>query len=385
MSLAINVWKKFKCEQLQVKDSLDLHVTLFNTTKMSNKGYTFRKHEENYDQLTPEEIKPLDLFESWCLFIYHLLHMNRLVLLSGVTSYVYDKSDTMTKPLLFWMGYTGDNQDVILEYLTWQKTNHIQIPSYLGPLTYQCKINRRAYTVISAPHRPFQFTLGELSSMLTIYDNKGDGWSTFNHRKYFWSDNPRDDDQVQPLMTTLHQYEENMILLSTMYEIKKIVLKKNHRKFWIKCIMKNYKQGKIAICKRHKTLFKDTVNNQYNFPANNELVITLSYQFVDSLNSGVWQKLPSPWLNWIQRKIKNAQNNSIQRIQVIRLLGTKDVLPGNDMVNYLPAINECYIYKIYMDKSRFYVNYGQISNIIGDEPWMKSEVHCLSNLSSIEY
>ncbi len=78
------------------------------------------------------------------------------------------------------------------------KTNHIQIPSYLGPLTCQCKIDGRAYTVISAPHCPFHFTLGELSSMLTIYDNKGDGWSTVNHWKYFWSDNPHDDDQVQP-------------------------------------------------------------------------------------------------------------------------------------------------------------------------------------------
>ncbi len=101
------------------------------------------------------------------------------------------------------MGCTGDNQDVILENLTWQKTNHIQIPSYLGPLTYQCKIDGRAYTEINAPHCPFQFTLGELSSMLTIYDYKGDGWSTVNHRKYFWSDNLRNDDQVQPLMITL--------------------------------------------------------------------------------------------------------------------------------------------------------------------------------------
>jgi hypothetical protein len=67
--------------------------------------------------------------------------------------------------------------------------------------------------------------------MLTIYDNKEDGWSTVNHWKYFWLDNPHNDDQVQPLMTMLHQYEENMILLSTMYKIKKIVLKNNHRKF----------------------------------------------------------------------------------------------------------------------------------------------------------
>jgi hypothetical protein len=38
ISLAINVWKKSKYKQLQVKDALGLHVTLFNTTKMSNKG-----------------------------------------------------------------------------------------------------------------------------------------------------------------------------------------------------------------------------------------------------------------------------------------------------------------------------------------------------------
>ncbi len=120
-SLAINVWKKSKYEQLQVKDTLDLHVTLLNTNKMSNKGYTFQKHEGNYNQLTPEEIEMLDLFELWCLFIHHSLHKIRLALLSGVTSYVYDKSDTVTKPLLFQMGYTGDDQDVILDYLTWQK------------------------------------------------------------------------------------------------------------------------------------------------------------------------------------------------------------------------------------------------------------------------
>jgi hypothetical protein len=33
ISLAINFQKKSKYEQLQVKDALDLHVTLFNTTK----------------------------------------------------------------------------------------------------------------------------------------------------------------------------------------------------------------------------------------------------------------------------------------------------------------------------------------------------------------
>jgi hypothetical protein len=79
-----------------VKDALDLHVTLFNTTKTSNKGYLFCKHKGNYDQLMPEEIELLDLVDSWYLFIHRLLHKNSLAFLSGVTSYVYDKSGTVT-------------------------------------------------------------------------------------------------------------------------------------------------------------------------------------------------------------------------------------------------------------------------------------------------
>jgi hypothetical protein len=73
------------------------------------------------------------------------------------------------------MRYTGDDQDAILEYLTWQKTNHIQVPSYLVSLTYQCKIDGSAYTVISAPHCPFQFTLGEIDDQqsMTIKDVVG--------------------------------------------------------------------------------------------------------------------------------------------------------------------------------------------------------------------
>jgi hypothetical protein len=66
----------------------------------------------------------------------------------------------------------------------------------------------------------------------------------------------------------------------------------------------------------------------------------------------------------------------------VRVLGTKDVLPGNDIINYYPHMSKRYIYKIYMVNSRFYVKYGQISEIIGDKLWMRSEVHCLCNLSS---
>jgi hypothetical protein len=132
ISLAINAWKKYKYEQLQVKDALDFHVTLFNTTKMSNKEYQSCKHEGNYDQLTPEEIELLDLFESWCLFTHHSLHKNRLALLSGVTSYVYDKADTVMKPLLFGMEWRRSGCDLRIFDMTKNKSH--RNPHILGSI-----------------------------------------------------------------------------------------------------------------------------------------------------------------------------------------------------------------------------------------------------------
>jgi hypothetical protein len=149
--------------------------------------------------------------------------------------------------------------------------------------------------------------------MLTVYDNQGEGWSAVNTKRYFWSEDPWEDtSQQQPLITTLHQFEENLILLCTMHEIKKVDPKKHScRLFCICCFLKNYDRRKTAIKKRHKTLFKDQVNHHYDIAASNELVMTLPFQFVDDLKTGVWQRLPTSWLNTIQRKVKNAQNNSI--------------------------------------------------------------------------
>jgi hypothetical protein len=67
--------------------------------------------------------------------------------------------------------------------------------------------------------------------MSTIYDTKGEGWSKVpNIERYFRSDNPHDDNTAQAPITTSHQYKENLILLITVCEIKKIVLGKNMQK-----------------------------------------------------------------------------------------------------------------------------------------------------------
>ncbi len=93
---------------------------------------------------------------------------------------------------------------------------------------------------------------------------KGEGWNKVpNFKRYFHLDNPRDDNIAQAPITTSHQYKENLILLMTMSEIKKIVLGKNMQKFQMRCSMKIYEQGNNAICKRRPTLFKDKKDHYY--------------------------------------------------------------------------------------------------------------------------
>jgi hypothetical protein len=78
----------------------------------------------------------------------------------------------------------------------------------------------------------FSLIWGELSTMSTIYDTKGEGWNKVpNIERYFHLDNLRDDNIAQAPITTSHQYKENLILLMTVSEIKKIVLGKNMQKF----------------------------------------------------------------------------------------------------------------------------------------------------------
>jgi hypothetical protein len=134
--------------------------------------------------------------------------------------------------------------------------------------------------------------------MSTIYDTKGEGWSKVpNIERYFRSDNLRDDNIALAPITTSDQYKENLILLMTMCEIRKIVLGKHMQKIRMWCFMKNYEQGNNAICKRHPTLFsKDKKDHYYFFGWSDELVQTLPFEFVDSLKGGAYIKLPSKWM-----------------------------------------------------------------------------------------
>jgi len=69
-------------------------------------------------------------------------------------------------------------------------------------------------------------------------------------------------------------------------------------------------------------------------------------------------------------------------MQLIRTIMKSD--PPFTESNLLNEAND-HIYQVTLDnvsQSRFYVNYAQILDVIGEEGWMKGELNCICNIAS---
>jgi hypothetical protein len=216
-------------QSMQAK--LDQRFTLFNYEKKGAKeGYSFDLRNGIGIELSNKQDESLKTLESWCIFFHWLMNSNRLAVLSQLNKSVYGAPATILPSLLTRMQFNGDSQYKTHDYLLWWATKYPSTGSLLG---WSCKLdNGWQYTINNLHHRPLQFNLGELSTMSTIYDTKGEGWSKVpNIERYYRSDNPRDDNIALAPITTSHQYKENLILLlMTVCEIRKIVLGKNMKK-----------------------------------------------------------------------------------------------------------------------------------------------------------
>ncbi len=235
---AIDCINNLDRQSMQAK--LDQHFTLFNYEKKGTKeGYSFDLQNGIGIELSNKQDELLKTLESWCIFFHRLMNSNKLAVLSQLSKSVYGASATILPSLLTRMQFNGDSQYKTDDYLLWWATKY---PSNGSLLTWSCKLdNGRQYTINNLHHRPLQFNLGELSTMSTIYDTKGEGWCKVpNIERYFHSNNQCDDNITLAPITTSHQYEENRKLLMTVCEIRKIVLGKNMRQFQIRCFIKNY-------------------------------------------------------------------------------------------------------------------------------------------------
>jgi hypothetical protein len=170
-----------------------------------------------------------------------------------VAEHVYGNKKGITKDLLSWFGYGDSSCDVMMKYMKWRIDVGEVSQGIIGnQLTFLVKFDQKTdIYVISSDHRPLQFNMGELTTTSTIYDKKGNGWDNVDKKNFFQSGDPREDNATQPLMTTSHQFEENIIILETMTHIKK------YQWEGVRCYLKNYQRGNDNIRKRHKQIFKD--------------------------------------------------------------------------------------------------------------------------------
>jgi hypothetical protein len=68
--------------------------------------------------------------------------------------------------------------------------------------------------------------------------------------------------------------------------------------------------------------------------------------------------------------------------KLVRSLLPSDNLRGVFLPTVEPDKKTRYIYEAFMEKLNFFMSHGQISEIIGDEPWMDFEINCLCNVAS---
>ncbi len=87
------------------------------------------------------------------------------------------------------------------------------------------------------------------------------------------------------------------------------------------------------------------------------------------------------WLKHVNQTMKHAASNSINDVRfVCRIMPFDMTEQAKEVDRY-----ECYIYAITMNnkaKTQFYAGFSQISDIIGDEEWMKGDMNNICNIAS---
>ncbi len=117
----------------------------------------------------------------------------------------------------------------------------------------------------------------------------------------------------------------------------------------------------------------------YKFHPHNELVMSMPFEFIDGLKENAWTAIDKIWLQKLSKHLKYTQSTTIKQIRLMRHIGRDDYY--NKSTEY-ESDDDCYIYEIFqMNNTKFYVNLGQISDIIREDEWLHGEVSCLCNIA----
>jgi hypothetical protein len=79
-------------------------------------------------------------------------------------------------------------------------------------------------------------------------------------------------------------------------------------------------------------------------------------------------------------KHHQAPSSTTKQIRFIRHIGRHDMY--KQLTEYENE-DDCYVYEIFqINNTKCYVNFGQISTIIGEEEWLQGDINCLCNIAS---
>ena len=82
----------------------------------------------------------------------------------------------------------------------------------------------------------------------------------------------------------------------------------------IKCKTQNFQKNNSKLRYRHKKIFME---DEYVFVASNELVMSMTYEFISKLKLDKWTKLESDWLVKAKQTIRDVEKSSIKCFQLV--------------------------------------------------------------------
>ena len=102
----------------------------------------------------------------------------------------------------------------------------------------------------------------------------------------------------------------------------------------------------------------------------------MNFEFI---SIGTWTRLDPSWLRKYHTFLTHADNHAIKEIRLVRKMSP--TLLYDESREYENEI--WFLYEVFTTKGdKFYVNYMQIHDIVGDEEWLNGEIKTLSNIGS---
>jgi hypothetical protein len=335
-------------------------------------------------EMQHEDIESLLVFEAIIAFGQNEFFKNRIRLLETLSVILFGTSSNRSGKIehQFSDEYTSLLDMTDDEVKRHMKARYMQFRQQeLGSIEHglhKTLIREDEITLgVCSSHRPVQLSLGNLPTMSSILCTVDKGWDNVNQPLYFRDTGTVKRNEKSAVVSDEH--EETLILLTTMKSIRMCVKKRNsdntilERRFEIKCNVAKYEENNLSMRKRHPLIF---ANEEYVFIPSNDMVLSMPFAWVDALKDHEWTTLNRTWKKKTDNTLQKAKHQTIVSISLYsRFFQCSANIQKTSST----------IFQISLDKTRtqyMFVQFEQIDELLGDQPWMKGDMNTLANVGS---